>query len=207
MDHEATPAIYAAQLQQPLRYRVPYGQSRVMMTYLLRLSQPAETVLPLVRRAMAEVDPRLPVADTQMVENYLGRQIEAPKSFMLLLGTFGAVATLLAAIGIYGVVAYSVAQRSKELALRMALGASTQAIVALVTSEAAWLLALGSAVGIAVALAVSRSLGALLWGITATDPASFAAALVLLAVVALAATLVPAARVLRLDPRAALAHE
>src|SRR5205823_3729369 len=76
MDHAASPVIYASQLQQPLRYRVPYGQSRVMMTYLVRLTQPPDTVLPFVRRAVAEIDPRLPVTDTQPVEAYLGRQIE-----------------------------------------------------------------------------------------------------------------------------------
>jgi putative ABC transport system permease protein len=199
--------IYASQLQQPLHYRVPYGQSRVMMSYVVRLTQPVDTVLPLVRQAAAEVDSRLPVADIQMVEAYLGRQIEAPRSYMLLLGTFGAVATLLAALGIYGVVAYSVAQRSNELAVRMALGASAGAIVRLVSAEAAWLTAIGSVVGVGAALALTRWLGAVLWEVTATDPASFAAALLLLSTVTMCATLIPASRVLRLDPRSVLVHE
>jgi putative ABC transport system permease protein len=207
MDHGASPVIYASQLQQPLHYRVPYGQSRVMMSYVVRLTQPVDTVLPLVRQAAAEVDSRLPVADIQMVEAYLGRQIEAPRSYMLLLGTFGAVATLLAALGIYGVVAYSVAQRSNELAVRMALGASAGAIVRLVSAEAAWLTAIGSVVGVGAALALTRWLGAVLWEVTATDPASFAAALLLLSTVTMCATLIPASRVLRLDPRSVLVHE
>jgi ABC-type antimicrobial peptide transport system permease subunit len=114
---------------------------------------------------------------------------------------------LLAALGIYGVVAYSVAQRSKELAVRMALGANASAIVKLVAAEAAWLIAIGSMVGVIGALALTRWISAVLWEVTATDPGSFAAALLLLSSVTMCATLVPAWRVFRLDPRAVLVHE
>jgi hypothetical protein len=207
LDHGAGPVVYAPQLQQPLMYRVPYGQSRVMMSYVVRLTQPVDTVMPLVRQAVTEVDSRLPVVETQMVETYLGRQIEAPRSYMLFLATFGAVAVLLAALGIYGVVAYSVAQRSKELAVRMALGASAGAILRLVAAEAAWLIAIGSAAGLGAALALTHWLSAVLWEVPATDPASFAAALLLLSLVTMCATLIPASRVFRLDPRSVLVHE
>jgi predicted permease len=207
LDHGTSPAIYTSQLQQPLKYRVPYGQSRIQMTFLLRLAGPIDTVVPLLRRAVADVDSRLPVSSVQMVDDYLGRQVDAPKYYMLFLGAFGGISILLAALGVYGIVAYSVAQRGRELAVRMALGAHATDILALVVREAVWLTAIGIPLGIVGALLLTRFLASVLWEVTATDPVAFAAALVLLPAVALAATLIPASRVLRLNPGVVLGGE
>ncbi len=95
------------------------------MTFVLRIRENPSTVMAAVRRTVADADARAPVADVQMVEQYLARQIEEPRSYAVVLGAFGAVATMLAMFGIYGLIAYTAAQRAREIAIRMALGAST----------------------------------------------------------------------------------
>jgi predicted permease len=207
LDQDPTPIVYASQLQQPSKYRVPFGQSRVQMTYVMRLTEQQGNVLPLVRGAVAEVDPRLPVAEPQTMDRYLGRQIETPRYYMVLLGAFAAIALMLATLGVYGVVAYAVAQRAREIAIRLALGAPTGGILVLVSRDTVMLILIGVPLGLLGALALTRFLGAVLWGVSATDPATYAAVAAFLPVVALLATLVPACRVLRLDPRAVLATE
>jgi putative ABC transport system permease protein len=144
------------------------------------------------------------VADTQMVEAYLGRQIEAPRSYMLFLGTFGAVATLLAALGIYGVVAHAVSQQRREIGIRLALGAARATVVRMVLLDGLRLTLAGVAIGIAGALALTRLLSGLLFGVSAFDPATFAAIAILLSAVALAACWVPARRAASVDPLVAL---
>jgi putative ABC transport system permease protein len=117
------------------------------------------------------------------------------------------VALALAAIGIYGVMSYSVARRSTEIGIRMALGARPAHVLRLVMGEAALVAAVGGAVGLVVALLVTRLMGALLYGVAATDPVTFAAVGVVLAAVALLATYVPARRAVRVDPLSALRTE
>lgn len=206
-DVTPSPMVYVPQLQLPQQYRVPYGQNRVTMTFVLRIDQSAEALIPEVRRSVADVNASLPVAQLQMVEQYLGRQVEAPRYVMLLLGIFGVIAMMLAMFGIYGVVAYSVAQRAREIGIRIALGASGRSIVILVVRQAVLMIALGLALGFAGSLIVTSSLTAVLWEITATDPATFIGGALLLAVVALVASLIPTARALRMNPRAVLCDE
>ena len=141
------------------------------------------------------------------MEQYWGRGMRDKRYLALVLGVFAFVATLLAAIGIYGVMAYSVAQRTREIGIRMALGASPHKVLAAVGGRAAVLIAFGVLLGLAGSLALSQLIASQLWGIQPTDPATFTSVSLLLIAVALLACLVPARRAIRVDPTEALRTE
>jgi putative ABC transport system permease protein len=117
------------------------------------------------------------------------------------------MALLLGTVGLYGVIAYAVSQRTREIGIRMALGASRRNVMRLVLGEAMWVILTGLAIGLAGSLALTRFLSSLLFGVTATDPLTFAGVAVLLALVALAACYIPARRSMRVDPMIALRYE
>jgi putative ABC transport system permease protein len=135
------------------------------------------------------------------------RSVAQPRFTVLLLLAFGGAALLLAAVGVYGVISYAVAQRTREMGVRLALGARGADLVRLVVGQGLGLAAVGVAIGVVAALAASRVLGALLFGVRATDPVTFVAIPLLLLAVAILASALPALRALRADPTAALRAE
>jgi putative ABC transport system permease protein len=141
-----------------------------------------------------------------MVE-VMGVSLEARRFNMLLLGVFAAVATLLAAVGIYGVMSYVVAQRTREIGVRIALGARPRDVIRIVVGRGMLLTSIGSAAGLALSLALTRLMSGLLFGVGAKDPLTFAGGALLLAGVALLACYIPARRAAKVDPMVALRCE
>jgi putative ABC transport system permease protein len=153
------------------------------------------------------LDPNQPVVGVQTIDKLMTRSVSMQRFQMLLLALFAAMALLLAAVGIYGVVSYSVAQRTAEIGIRMALGARGSDVLRLVLRQGAGILAGGLALGLGGALAVTRTISTLLFGVQPTDPITFAAVAALLTLVALAAVIAPARRASRVDPLVALRYE
>jgi putative ABC transport system permease protein len=177
------------------------------MYFVLRTSGKPTALIPSLRQAVAEVDRTHPVANVRTVEQYLDQQVQYVRLYVLLLGIFGAIAAILAAIGIYGVIAYSVAERTREIGIRMALGAGTGVIFKIVMLRAVILFAIGLVVGLAGSIGLTRYLKSALYEVTATDPTTFIAVSLLLGVVALLASVIPTRRAITVDPTVALRYE
>jgi putative ABC transport system permease protein len=160
-----------------------------------------------VRRELARVDRDQPVSDVRTMDERIGRSLAGRRFNMILLGVFAALALTLAAIGIYGVVAYSVTERTHEIGVRLALGAQRRDVMAMIVAQGMVMTAIGTAVGVVVALLLTRVMASLLFGVSAVDPVTFAAIPVLLGAVAFAACFVPARRATRVDPLVALRTE
>ncbi len=138
------------------------------------------------------------------MDEWVAESVARPRLTALLLGAFAGLALLLGAVGVYGVIAYTVGERTREIGLRMALGAGVGDVVRMVVRQGALLAAAGIGAGLLASLAATRALAGLLYGVTATDPLTFAVVPVLLAAVALLATWLPARRAARVDPMTAL---
>jgi putative ABC transport system permease protein len=183
----------------------PYAQSPgIFSTVVARTTQPAELMGPAVRAAIWAVDRDQPVWKIRTLESLVGRALGQPRFTMRLVGAFAAAALLLATIGIYGVVSYSVTQRSTELGIRLALGARRAGVLGLVVRQGMALAVVAVAVGVLGALGAARVLQSQLFGVTTTDPVVFVSVPLVVLTVALLATYVPARRASRLDPMTAL---
>jgi putative ABC transport system permease protein len=200
-----------ANAEEPAIY-TPYAQSgqdwKRWSEFVIRT--PGKMDGPLVaqlKKMVWKVDPSIPVTQVRPMSEVLSASLAAQRFNTLLLVIFAAVALLLASVGLYGVLAFTVAQRTREIGIRMALGAQARDVLRLVLRQGLALSILGVAVGISVALAGTRVLRGLLYGVAPTDPATFAAVALLLVGVALTACLVPARRAMRVDPMVALRHE
>jgi predicted permease len=176
-------------------------------TVAVRTSANFSTVLPSLRRALAQVDPRLTIWDAHSLDDLLGMELATPRLSSFLLGAFALVALLLAAIGLYGVMSFIVREETREIGLRMALGAGPERVRRDVLGRALSVIALGGAVGVLGALASSRVLAGLLFQVQPADPVALGAACLLLGLVALAAAYLPARRATRVDPAIALRSE
>jgi putative ABC transport system permease protein len=191
----------------PMMY-VPYAQAPFAGAGLIvRSAAPPATITAAIRREVGSIDKDLPVADVAKMPDVVETSLAEPRFRTFLLGLFAAMALLLAATGIFGVISYSVSCRTHEIGIRVALGASRTGILRMVLRETLILAGAGLAIGIPSALAASRLLGHLLFGISANDPATLAAVALVLAAVAALAGYIPARRAMRVDPMVALRHE
>jgi putative ABC transport system permease protein len=176
-------------------------------TFVVRFTNPPPNVESVLRQAIQGVNPTLISRRTRIGDDYL-REALAPTRFALaLLVAFAGVALVLSIVGLYGSIAYSVSQRTREIGIRVALGASPNAVTGLVIGDGVRLTALGLIVGIAAATAATRALSSLLYGVGASDPTTFAGIAILVGGVAIAASYLPALRASRVDPVNALRAE
>jgi putative ABC transport system permease protein len=189
-------------------YYLPFKQSPLRSMYLvLSTSLPASTIVNSVRAEVGAIDPEIPVAKVATIEQLVDKSVAQPKFRTFLLGVFSSVAILLAAIGIYGVVAYSVSQRTREIGIRIALGAQAADILKLVVRQGLRLTLIGVAFGLVGAFAITRVIANLLFGVGAADPVTFIGVSLLLILVSLAACYLPARRASQVNPVEALAHQ
>ncbi|MFP5260892.1 MAG: ABC transporter permease [Blastocatellia bacterium] len=190
---------------------VPYTQklypSMLRMHVVLRSLEDTASLTANVREAIDTLDPDLPMAKVTTLPTLVDNSLAQPRFSMLLLTTFGGIALLLACTGIYGVISYSVAQRTQEIGIRLAVGAQPWQVLRMILSQGARLTGLGIVIGLLVALGVTRLMASFLYGVQAIDPVTFAGVALLLVVVALLACYVPARRAARIDPIIALRYE
>ena len=185
----------------------PDGQVVPSSAWLMvRSEAPLEQLLPLLRRETAAIDRNLPLANVTTLDEALDSAVAAERFSMLMLGIFAALALVLAAVGIYGVIAYGVAQRAQEIGVRIALGARRGEVLRMVMAQAMRLTGIGIVIGAAAALGAGRFIASLLFEVESTDPVVFAAAALLVASVALLSAAFPALRAAQTDPRNVL-HE
>ena len=187
---------------------LPFRQWPVQsMSVVMRTATAPASLADAAADQVHAVDPALPVSNVRPLSELVSGSISQPRFYMTLLGVFAAVALVLAAIGIFGVLSYAVAQRTREIGIRMALGAQERSVVTMVVRQAMYLVVAGVAIGTVAALLVSRTLTTMLFAVTATDPATFAGVAALLTAVALFASYLPARRATRVDPIVALRAE
>jgi putative ABC transport system permease protein len=195
-DSKSRPEVYVPYLKKPWPF----------MTIVARGPQNVAALGETLREAVLAVDRDQPVYSVSTVEQLVSRSVARRRSNMLLLGIFAAVAMVIAAVGIYGVMSYSITQRKHEIGIRIALGASRRAILKMVLGYGLALALAGVAAGAVAALMLTRLIESLLFGVSATDPATFALISLTLMGVALAACAVPARRAMKVDPMIALRH-
>jgi putative ABC transport system permease protein len=174
------------------------------MNLVLQASQPLAGLVAGIRSAVAAMDPTLPVIQLRTMEDVIGASLTRQRFLSMLLGIFAAVALALAAIGTYGILAYMVAERQREIGIRMALGAGNSAVVKLVLKQGVSIAVVGIAIGVGGALALSRLTSSLLYGVSPSDPLTFGTVAAVITLVAIAACLVPIRRATRVDPLASI---
>ncbi len=197
LDREPSAAVYLSAIQFPQR----------TMTLLVRTTAEPSAMVPVIARAVQDIDPAQPVSQVRRLRDWLDESAAQPRFTTTLSGVFAVVALLLAAVGVYGVLSYSVAKRTQEIGVRMAIGAQRPQIVRLILRGGmAWALT-GITIGLLGAFALSRVLGTLLFEVGARDPITYSTVGVVLALVAMLACYIPAARATRIDPVIALRAE
>jgi ABC-type antimicrobial peptide transport system permease subunit len=190
---------------------VPLGQNYDGRMTLIVRSDPAQSdptkLAPAIRQEVRALDVTLPLFGVKTIQEFMTRSLAGAQSAATLIGVFGVLAMLLAAIGIYGVMNYSVSTRTREIGIRMALGANRLEVLKMVLKQGMFLAGVGVVIGLAAAFALTRMMTSLLYGVSATDQITFVGISLLLALVALAACYIPARRATKVDPMVALRYE
>jgi putative ABC transport system permease protein len=192
---------------RPMFYFSNRQRSRSFMTLVLRSSGDPLSYVAAIRKEVQALDKNLAISSVQTMDYLVSDSIAVPRFVLLLFGSFAAVAMLLAGLGIYGVMAYSVTQRTHEIGIRVALGAQARTVLTLVIGQGMKLTLIGLGIGLAASFGLTRLMSKLLFGISATDPLTFAVIALLLASVALLACWIPARRATKVDPMVALRCE
>jgi ABC-type antimicrobial peptide transport system permease subunit len=174
------------------------------MTLMIRTTNPPASMAPAVRSIVTAIDPQQPVDLMRSMDELIAESLGGQRLNFVLVSAFAVLALVLTAAGLYGVMAYVVAERTKEIGVRMALGASSRQVVSMVLGQAGMMMSVGIVIGVAGSLAMSRAIGSLLFGVSALDPRIYAGVTVLLAVVALCAAVVPSRRATKIDPLVAI---
>jgi ABC-type antimicrobial peptide transport system permease subunit len=197
LDSDSRVALYSPHLQIPAN----------SMYVVVRTTNDPASMAAAVTSEVRALEPNAPVYDVKSMEQWLSESLARRRFSMLMLGLFAVVAMLLAAVGIYGVMSYTVEERTREIGIRVALGARTRDVLNLVVRRGIALAAIGVGIGLAGAVALTRLMASLLFGVGATDPLTFALIALLLMLVALLACYVPARRATKVDPMIALRYE
>jgi ABC-type antimicrobial peptide transport system permease subunit len=177
------------------------------MVYEIRTRMRPETILPALRRVVQQVDPDLPLVNVRTQDQQIEADLQQERIFVTLTSGFGLLALTLAAVGIYGIMAYSVSNRTNEIGIRLALEAQPSEVRGMILRESAWLSVAGIVAGVAAAIALTRAVKSMLYGIQPYDPATLSAGVFLLLMVAIAASWIPARRAAGIQPMQALRHE
>jgi len=191
----------------PFIYQVMQGGRPAGLTLFLRTDRPAADVVSAVRAKVREIDPALPLFEAGSLEQAVDSSFDNRRAVMLLLAAFAVLALFLSALGIYGVLAYDVSQRTREIGVRSAIGASRGQIAGLIVQQGLWKGGIGVALGLIGAAIVSQSMTTMLFNVKPTDPGVYAAVSLVLVSVALLASYLPARRAARIDPLIALRDE
>jgi putative ABC transport system permease protein len=197
LDAESQPEFYLPHAQQPWN----------AMTLVVRASSNPLSLVSPIKNLVLAMDKNQPVSNIRLMDDLVSESIAQPRFYMALLGLFAGLALLLASIGIYGVISYSVSQRTNEMGIRMALGAQKQDVMKMILTQGIFLIACGIGIGLLVAIAITRLMWSLLFEVSTLDPATFGVIALVLIAIALLATYVPARRATKVDPMVALRYE
>jgi putative ABC transport system permease protein len=197
LNTEPKPAYYVPQTQ------VPFSQ----LVAVVKTTGEPHSLVSAATKVVAAMDQDIPLFSVKSMPEYLSSSVAAPRFSTTLLAIFAAVALVLTIVGLYGVMSYSVAQRTNEIGIRLALGAQSRDVLLMIVKQGGMLILLGLAIGLVGAFALTRLIASLLFGVTAKDPITFGAVAVLLAIVALLACYIPALRATKVDPMDALRCE
>jgi putative ABC transport system permease protein len=203
-DRAPEPQLFMDARQHPTGWPLGFSDG---VYVAIRTDADAAAIVPAIRRVVRELDPTMPIDSVATMDEIVSSSVTRPRADAVLMGIFAAVALVLAAVGVYGVVAYFVTQRTREIGIRVALGARRPEVLALVLRRAAALTATGLALGLAGALGAARYLAGMLYGVAPVDVATFAGVTVTLGVVATIASCMPARRAAAVDPVVALRYE
>jgi putative ABC transport system permease protein len=198
--------VYLAYLQNH-QYLEDVNPAFSSLTLVVRTNGDPSALAPAIRREVGLLDKNVTVSEVQTMDQVVSASTAQPRFYLFLLGTFAAVALVLAAVGIYGVMSYSVANRTHEIGIRMALGANEAVVLKLVTGQGMTLALAGALAGLAGALLLGGLMSSLLYGVRPTDPLTFVTVLLLLIAVAAVASYVPARRATKVDPIVALRYQ